>query len=102
MTRKARELGMTRTNFANPSGCPTRRRYSTARDMARLGFEIRRRFPQYAALYKTEGFDYGGRHYSATNKLLGRVAGVDGMKTGFRPMLRASTSSPAPVATGAG
>ncbi|MBB3934927.1 D-alanyl-D-alanine carboxypeptidase family protein [Aureimonas phyllosphaerae] len=83
MTRKARSLGMTRTNFANPSGLPDEAQISTARDMARLGYEIRKRFPQYASLYKTEGFDYGGRHYTATNKLLGRVAGVDGMKTGF-------------------
>ncbi|WP_061934418.1 D-alanyl-D-alanine carboxypeptidase family protein [Aureimonas sp. AU22] len=83
MTRKARQLGMTRTNFANPSGLPDEAQISTARDMAILGQQIRKRFPQYAALFKTEGFEYGGRHYAATNKLLGRVAGVDGMKTGY-------------------
>ncbi|RIY03792.1 D-alanyl-D-alanine carboxypeptidase [Aureimonas flava] len=83
MTRKARQLGMTRTNFANPSGLPDEAQISTARDMAILGQQIRKRFPQYAPLFATEGFDYGGRHYTATNKLLGRVAGVDGMKTGF-------------------
>ncbi|WP_244630945.1 D-alanyl-D-alanine carboxypeptidase family protein [Aureimonas sp. ME7] len=83
MTRKARQLGMTRTNFANPSGLPHPDQISTARDLAILAMQIRKRFPRYAEIFKTESFDYAGRHYAATNKLLGRVAGVDGMKTGF-------------------
>lgn len=83
MTARARQLGMTRTNFANASGLPDERQISTARDLAVLGLHIRKRFPGMRALFAQEGFDYNGRHYSATNKLLGRVAGVDGMKTGY-------------------
>ncbi|WP_374754489.1 D-alanyl-D-alanine carboxypeptidase family protein, partial [Aureimonas sp. AU4] len=83
MTARARQLGMTRTNFANASGLPDERQISTARDLAVLGLHIRKRFPGMRPLFAQEGFDYNGRHYRATNKLLGRVAGVDGMKTGY-------------------
>ncbi len=37
LTRKARQLGMTRTTFRNGSGLPDSRQVTTARDMARLG-----------------------------------------------------------------
>lgn len=37
MNRKAAELGMTGTSFANPNGLDQKGHYSTARDMARLG-----------------------------------------------------------------
>lgn len=83
MTARAREIGMMRTNFANASGLPDERQISTARDLAILGSAIRQRFPAYAPLFATESFTFGGRTYTATNKLLGRVPGVDGMKTGF-------------------
>nr|WP_244977856.1 D-alanyl-D-alanine carboxypeptidase family protein [Aureimonas jatrophae] len=83
MNAKARQLGMTRTNFANASGLPDERQISTARDLAVLGLTIRKRFPGMRGLFMTEGFEYNGRHYASTNKLLGRVPGVDGMKTGY-------------------
>eukprot|EP00657_Telonema_sp_P-1_P009752 TRINITY_DN3999_c0_g1_i1.p1 TRINITY_DN3999_c0_g1~~TRINITY_DN3999_c0_g1_i1.p1 ORF type:complete len:287 (-),score=59.40 TRINITY_DN3999_c0_g1_i1:87-947(-) len=47
MTKRARELGMTKTSFRNASGLPNRRQKSTARDMAKLGLRIQRDFPQY-------------------------------------------------------
>lgn len=83
MTRKARELGMMHTRFVNPSGLPDPQQISTARDMAVLGIAVRRRFPQFASVFKMTEFQYAGRTYKATNKLLGKVDGVDGMKTGY-------------------
>ncbi|WP_019997140.1 D-alanyl-D-alanine carboxypeptidase family protein [Aureimonas ureilytica] len=83
MTVKARQLGMNRSNFVTPSGLPDDLQISTARDMAVLALQIRKRFPGFVPLFSTESFDYAGRHYVSTNKLLGRVPGVDGMKTGF-------------------
>ncbi|MEF2550336.1 D-alanyl-D-alanine carboxypeptidase family protein [Aurantimonas sp. A2-1-M11] len=83
MTAKARALGMTRTRFANASGLPDKDQISTARDMATLGRSLLTRFPAYASLFTRTGFDYGGRHYNATNKLVGSVHGVDGLKTGY-------------------
>ena len=83
MTRTARAIGMRNTRFANASGLPDNRQVTTARDMALLGRAIQDRFPKYYTYFKTRSFKYRGRTYSNHNKLLGRVKGVDGIKTGF-------------------
>ncbi len=83
MTAKARALGMSRTRFVNASGLPDEGQISTARDMATLGRALLNRFPAYASPFTRTGFDYNGRRYNATNKLLGSVEGVDGLKTGY-------------------
>ncbi|MEM7424949.1 MAG: D-alanyl-D-alanine carboxypeptidase [Pseudomonadota bacterium] len=83
MTRTARHLGMTRTTFANASGLPDRRQLTTARDMATLGLRIQKDFPKYYGVFKTRRFTYKGRRYANHNRLLGRVKGVDGIKTGY-------------------
>ncbi|MDP6345498.1 MAG: D-alanyl-D-alanine carboxypeptidase family protein, partial [Alphaproteobacteria bacterium] len=83
MTKRARNLGMSRTTFRNASGLPNRRQLSTARDMARLALAIRRDFPQYYAYFSKTSFNYRGRTYRNHNRLVGRVSGVDGLKTGY-------------------
>jgi D-alanyl-D-alanine carboxypeptidase len=54
MTKKAKQLGMTRTTFKNASGLPNRGQLSTARDMATLGIAIRRNHPKFFKLFKTK------------------------------------------------
>ena len=83
MTRTARALGMTRTTFANASGLPNRRQRTTARDMATLGLRIQKDFPQYYSYFRTRSFTYKGRKYGNHNRLLGRLKGIDGIKTGY-------------------
>lgn len=83
MTRTARQLGMSKTTFRNPHGLPNSKQRTTARDMARLGRAIQERFPQYYGYFKTRSYKYKGRTYGNHNKLLGRVKGVDGIKTGY-------------------
>jgi len=83
MTRTARQLGMSKTIFRNPHGLPNSGQRTTARDMARLGIAIQERFPQYYGYFKTRAYKYKGRTYGNHNKLLGRVKGVDGIKTGY-------------------
>jgi D-alanyl-D-alanine carboxypeptidase len=83
MTRKARQLGMSRSTFRNASGLPNKEQVTTARDLVRLGVAMKRDFPQYAEYFKTRAFAYQGRIYPNHNRLLGRVEGVDGMKTGY-------------------
>jgi D-alanyl-D-alanine carboxypeptidase len=83
MTRKARELGMTRSNFRNASGLPNRRQLSTARDMATLAAHLLRDFPGQYKLFSTPEFEYSGRRYRNHNALLESYPGVDGMKTGY-------------------
>ncbi|GAB4537574.1 MAG: hypothetical protein Tsb0019_38760 [Roseibium sp.] len=83
MTAKARALGLSRTRFVNATGLPEPAQVTTARDMALLGLALKRRFPQYAGYYRASSFSYNGRSFRATNNLIGKVAGVDGLKTGY-------------------
>jgi D-alanyl-D-alanine carboxypeptidase len=83
MTRKARALGMSRTVYNNASGLPDEDQLTTARDQATLGRAIQDRFPRQYRYFATPAFVYGGRAMRNHNKLLGRVEGVDGIKTGY-------------------
>ncbi|HEY8567465.1 MAG TPA: serine hydrolase [Beijerinckiaceae bacterium] len=86
MTRKARALGMNRTVYRNASGLPDAEQVTTARDLTILGRAIQDRFPRYYRYFQTRTFNFAGASYKNHNKLLGRVEGVDGIKTGFTRM----------------
>ncbi|WP_135077609.1 D-alanyl-D-alanine carboxypeptidase [Terasakiella sp. SH-1] len=83
MTKRAHAIGMTKTNFRNASGLPNRGQLSTARDMAKLGNELWKRFPQYYKYFKTQKWSYKGRTYGNHNKLMKKYDGMDGIKTGY-------------------
>ncbi len=83
MTLKARELGMADTRFVNASGLPSSQQVTTARDLARLTLAMRRDFPGYWTYFQTPNMTWNGQFLRNHNNLLGRVAGVDGLKTGF-------------------
>jgi len=83
MTSTAHRLGMRSTVFRNASGLPNRAQYTTARDLARLGLAVQRDFPVYYSYFNTRSFTYRGQSYRNHNHLLGKVNGVDGIKTGF-------------------
>lgn len=84
MTRKARALGMSSTRFYNPHGLPNSPpNITTARDLTVLARAIQERFPKYFQLFQTRSFQYGARTIRGHNRLLGRVEGVDGIKTGY-------------------
>lgn len=83
MTLRAQELGMTNTHFANASGLPDSRQLSSARDLAILSRAVMRDYPQYYKLFSTTAFVFRGQTMGNHNKLLYRMEGVDGIKTGF-------------------
>lgn len=83
MTREAHALGMTRTTYRNASGLPNDEELTTARDQSILARAIQDRFPQYYHFFSTTAFRFHGRTIRGHDHLLGSVAGVDGMKTGF-------------------
>ncbi len=83
MTNKARQLGMASTTFRNAHGLPNPQQVTTARDMAVLGYAIREHFPQQYTYFNTRSFTFGKQRFGNHNRLLGRVNGVDGIKTGF-------------------
>jgi D-alanyl-D-alanine carboxypeptidase len=83
MTRKARSLGMTRTVYRNASGLPNDEQVTTARDQSTLGRAIQDRFPRYYRYFSITAFNYHGQSIRNHNHLLGKVEGVDGIKTGY-------------------
>ena len=82
-TARARSLGMSRTTFKNPHGLTKRGQLSTARDMGLLGRHLFLDFPEYYHVFKRKNFKYNSRNFRATNKLLGKYRGADGIKTGY-------------------
>jgi len=83
MTARAHALGMEKTVYKNASGLPDDRQITTARDQALLGRLIQDRFPKYYAFFSTPRFYYRGNTIGNHNRLLTRVEGVDGIKTGY-------------------
>jgi len=83
MTRKALALGMSRTVYRNASGLPDDDQVTTARDQATLGRAIQERFPKYYKYFSIRSFTFRGQSIANHNHLLGRVEGVDGIKTGY-------------------
>jgi D-alanyl-D-alanine carboxypeptidase len=83
MNAKARALGMKSTIFKNPSGLPNQYQITSARDMAILSRSLYKRFPHYYQYFKTRNFVYNGKLHKNHNHLLGKVSGVDGIKTGY-------------------
>lgn len=83
MTRKAHALGMSNTNFVNASGLPDDAQVTSAHDLATLARAVQERFPRYFHYFSTSEFTYNGEVIGNHNRLLGRVEGVDGIKTGY-------------------
>lgn len=84
MTQVARSMGMTRTTFRNASGLPRPKNVTTARDLATLALRIQRDFPRlYKRYFGLRHFRFRGHVYRNHNRLLGRVKGMDGLKTGY-------------------
>ena len=82
MNEKAAELGMENTHFANPNGLDDEEHYSTAEDMARLAAAAMDD-PVLRRVASTRTARIGGRTLTNHNKLLSRVEGCVGLKTGY-------------------
>lgn len=82
MNDKARFLGMRDTHFVNPHGLDAPNHYSTARDLAVLA-DYAMKNPVFAQTVSTRSVTIGSRVLTNHNKLLWRVEGADGVKTGF-------------------
>jgi D-alanyl-D-alanine carboxypeptidase (penicillin-binding protein 5/6) len=83
MTKRARELGLTQSNFANPTGLPDPRTHVTARELAKLAQHIIRTYPDFYRLFGEREFTWNRIRQFNRNPLLATNIGVDGLKTGF-------------------
>ena len=82
MNDKAYRLGLTGTHFVNPNGLDSPGHYSTARDLATLSAYAMQN-PIFAQTVSTKTVRVGERSLQNHNKLLWRVEGADGVKTGY-------------------
>lgn len=83
MTAKAASMGMDSTTFKNASGLPNSQQLSTARDMSILAERLLEDHADYYGYFANTKFSWGRANYKNHNKLIGRVVGVDGIKTGY-------------------
>jgi D-alanyl-D-alanine carboxypeptidase len=81
MTRKAQALAS--SHRSECLGLPNDDQVTTARDQPMLGRAIQERFPRYYTYFSTRVFNFRGQSIGNHNRLLGRVEGVDGIKTGY-------------------
>lgn len=82
MNDKARNLGLTGTHFENPNGLDSPGHYSTARDLGILAAYAMEN-PVFHQTVSAKTVKAGDRYLTNHNKLLWRVEGADGVKTGF-------------------
>ena len=82
MNDKAHRLGLTGTHFENPHGLDSPNHYSTARDLAILAAYAMKN-PIFARTVSAKNVRVGERSLQNHNKLLWRVEGADGVKTGY-------------------
>tara|TARA_Y100000590_G_scaffold269232_1_gene302367 strand:+ start:343 stop:1491 length:1149 start_codon:yes stop_codon:yes gene_type:complete len=88
MTSKAKEIGMTNTNFANSSGINHPKNLSTVRDIMIMSNYLIKNYPGYYEYFKEKEFTWnrtGGDPITQGNRnpLLYKNMGVDGIKTGY-------------------
>lgn len=90
MNAKAREIGMSRSSFANPAGLDAEGHYSTARDLLTL-IIASQEYPDIQRLGRIKVVnmppDPNGRErtFTNTNRLLRTFPGTIGLKTGDTP-----------------
>jgi len=86
MNKKALELGMINTSFANSSGLHEEGQYTTVRDLARLVMAIKKDYPQYNYFFSLKKFNYKGIKHKSHNHVLNSYKWANGMKTGYTRM----------------
>ncbi len=82
MNKKAREIGLTGSHFANVTGLPSPNHYMTAKDLAILAKRVIQDFPEYYHYDAERDFTYNGIKQGNRNPLLYKDLGADGLKTG--------------------
>jgi D-alanyl-D-alanine carboxypeptidase (penicillin-binding protein 5/6) len=83
MTKRARELGMTRSTFANSNGLPDPGNKMTVRELAKLARYIIQTYPDFYKLFGEREFTWNKIRQQNRNPLLTSLDGADGLKTGY-------------------
>jgi serine-type D-Ala-D-Ala carboxypeptidase (penicillin-binding protein 5/6) len=83
MTKRARELGLTKSTFGNSNGLPDPNNKMTVRELAKLARHIILDFPEFYKLFNEREFTWNKIRQQNRNPLLNSMTGADGLKTGY-------------------
>jgi D-alanyl-D-alanine carboxypeptidase (penicillin-binding protein 5/6) len=83
MTKRARELGLMQSTFANSNGLPDPGNKMTVRELAKLARYIVQTYPEFYKLFGEREFTWNKIRQQSRNPLLLSLEGADGLKTGF-------------------
>jgi D-alanyl-D-alanine carboxypeptidase (penicillin-binding protein 5/6) len=83
MTKRARELGLTQSTFANSNGLPDPGNKMTVRELAKLARYVIQTYPDLYKLFGEREFTWNKIRQQNRNPLLTSLEGADGLKTGF-------------------
>ncbi|MGB6395303.1 MAG: D-alanyl-D-alanine carboxypeptidase family protein [Bradyrhizobium sp.] len=83
MTKRARELGLTKSTFGNSNGLPDPGNKMTVRELAKLARHVILTYPDFYKLFGEKEFTWNKIRQQNRNPLLNSLEGADGLKTGY-------------------
>ena len=83
MTKRARELGLTQSTFANSSGLPDPGNKMTVRELAKLARYVIQTYPDFYKLFGEREYTWNKIRQQNRNALLNSLEGADGLKSGY-------------------
>lgn len=83
LNRRATQLGMKGSTFANASGLFDPEQVVTVRDLATLASHVIREYPEFYGIFSEPEFEWNNINQANRNPLIDDSIGVDGLKTGF-------------------
>lgn len=83
MTKRARELGLPKSTFANSNGLPDPGNKMTVRELSKLARYIIQTYPEFYKLFGEREFTWNKIRQQNRNPLLTSLDGADGLKTGY-------------------
>jgi D-alanyl-D-alanine carboxypeptidase (penicillin-binding protein 5/6) len=83
LTKRARELGLTKSTFGNSNGLPDPANKMTVRELSMLARHIILDYPEFYKLFGEKEFTWNKIRQFNRNPLLNSMTGADGLKTGY-------------------
>ncbi len=83
MTKRAREIGLPKSVFTNPTGLPDPGLRVTTRELAKLAQHIIRTYPEFYPIFGQREFTWNKIRQQNRDPLLSGFTGADGLKTGY-------------------
>jgi len=83
LTKRARELGLTKSTFGNSNGLPDPANKMTVRELSILARHIILDYPEFYKLFGEKEYTWNKIRQQNRNPLLNSMTGADGLKTGY-------------------